>query len=388
MSGTLRVEIVGVEALDATDIALWHAMLAGNPELASPYFHPDFTRIAARVSPHAAVAVFRRGNRTIGFFPHQRRGSSIQPLAAPMNDYHGVIALPGEAPSLEEVASVMNATRLNVGAWVGTATAGEPRETLLVTMPEGYADWYAERRQTWGKYYKDKERARRSLETELGEVRVELGIKDPAMLDHLIDLKRAQYRRTGRHDVFACGWTQQLLRDLMAGASDGFGGSLAAMWAGGKLTAVEYSLHAGGHYHFWFPAYEPRLSRCSPGILLTLDTMRLASEQGYRVFDFGFGGEGYKKYFCDTSQVVREAFVQRPGFRAAVTEAVAGVMATADPDRAEKLKISVRRRWSAIEACETNRIDRVKGALGAVGAALNKVTCKAPAPIAAALDPQ
>lgn len=382
MSGTLRVEIVGAEALEATDIALWHAMIAANPDLASPYFHPEFTRIAARVSPHAAVAVFRRGNRTIGFFPHQRRGSSIQPLAAPMNDYHGVIALPGEAPSLEEVATVMNATRLNVGAWVGTAEAGEPRETVMVTMPDGYEAWYAERRKTWSKYYKDKERARRSLETELGEVRVELGLRDPALLDHLIDLKRAQYRRTGRHDVFACGWTRQLLHDLMEGESDGFGGSLAAMWAGGKLTAVEYSLHGGAHYHFWFPAYEPGLSRCSPGILLSLDTMRLASEQGYRVFDFGFGGEGYKKYFCDTSQIVREALIQRPGFRASVTGAVAGVMATAGPDRAERLKASVRRRWSAIEACETNRVDRVKGALGAVGAALNKVTAKSPRPTA------
>ena len=376
MSGTLRVEIVRAETLDAADIALWHAMIAGNPELASPYFHPQFTRIAARVSPHAAVAVFRRGNRTIGFFPHQRRGSSIQPLAAPMNDYHGVIALPGEAPSLEDVAKVMKATRLNVGAWVGDAREGETRETLMVTMPSGFDDWYAERRKTWSKYFKDKERARRSLETELGEVRVETGLKDPALLDHLIGLKRAQYKRTGRHDVFACGWTRQLLHDLMAGGADGFGGSMAAMWAGGRLTAVEYALHGGGHYHFWFPAYEPGLSRCSPGILLSLETMRLASGRGYRVFDFGFGGEGYKKYFCDTSQMVREALIQRPGFRASVTGAVAGVMATAGPDRAQKLKVSVRRRWSAIEACEVNRVDRVKGALVAVGAALNKVGSK------------
>ena len=383
MSGTLRVEIVGADALDAADTALWHAMIAANPDLASPYFHPEFTSVAARVSPHASVAIFRRGNRTIGFFPHQRRGSSIQPLAAPMNDYHGVIAQPGEAPSLEEVADVMKAARLNVGAWVGAATQGEARETLTVTMPDGFETWYAERRRTWGKYYKDKERARRSLEAEQGEVRVELGLTDPDLLDHLIGLKRAQYRRTGRHDVFACGWTQQLLHDLMKGGSNGFGGSLAAMWAGGKLTAVEYSLHCGTHYHFWFPAYEPTLARCSPGILLSLETMRLASEQGYRVFDFGFGGEGYKKYFCDTSQIVREAFIQRPGFRASVTGAVAGVMATAGADRAGKLKASVRRRWSAIEACETNRIDRFKGAIEAVGDALNKATSKPASPTAA-----
>jgi len=104
--------------------------------------------------------------------------------------------------------------------------------------------------------------------------------------------------------------------------------------------------------------------------------MRLASSEGYRVFDFGFGGEGYKKYFCDTSQIVREALIQRPGLRASVTGAMAGVIETAGRERAESLKASVRRRWSAIEACETTRIDRVRGALGAVGTALNKVTAK------------
>lgn len=376
MDEMLRVEIVGAEGLSAADVALWHTMLAANADLASPYFHPDFTRIAAGVSPYSAVAVFKRGERTVGFFPHQRRGSAVQPLAAPMNDYHGVIAMPGEAPSLEDVSELMKATRLNVGAWVGEAAEGEARETLMVTMPEGYDAWYAERRKVWGKYYKDKERARRSLETELGPMRVETGLTDPAMLDHLIGLKRDQYRRTGRHDVFACGWTRSLLHELMQGGADGFGGSMAALWAGDQLTAVEYSLHGGGHYHFWFPAYEPGLARCSPGILLTLETMRLASADGYRVFDFGFGGEGYKKYFCDTTQIVREAVIQRPGLRASVTGAVAGVMATAGPHRAQQLKASVRRRWSAIEACETSRIDRVKGALGAAGAAFNKVTAR------------
>ena len=51
--------------------------------------------------------------------------------------------------------------------------------------------------QTCGKYFKDKERARRSLEAELGPVRVERGLRDPALLDRLIELKRDQYRRTG-----------------------------------------------------------------------------------------------------------------------------------------------------------------------------------------------
>lgn len=373
MSGSLQIEIVKAEQLTVADRAMWRAMVEANPDLASPYFRWEFTEIAARVSPNAAVAIFTRDGRTVGYFPHQRRGSAIQPLGAPMNDYHGVIAMPGEAPSLTTVAELLNAPRLNVSAWVGPSGAGEPRETLMTVTPqEGFDAWYAERRTTWGKYFKDKERARRSLETELGPIRVERGLTDPALLDQLIGLKRDQYARTNRHDIFACGWTRDLLHALMASEHDDFGASMAVLWAGDRLTAIEYSLHAGDRYHFWFPAYVPELARCSPGILLTMDTMRLGCEAGFRVFDFGFGGEGYKKYFCNATQGVREAVILRPGVGAMLSDAAVGLLNTAGGGKGERLRTSVRRRWAAIEACEVTPANRLLGAVAAAGAAMKK----------------
>lgn len=375
MAERFQVEIKPTNALDAADEALWREMLAANPDLASPYFRPEFTRIAGRVSPDAAVALFRREGRVVGFFPHQRRGGAIQPLAAPMNDYHGVIARPGEGPDLETAARLLDAGRLNVGAWIGEASSGSARETMMVAMETGgYEPWYTERRQTWGKYFKDKERARRSLETELGAIRVERGLRDPALLDRLIQLKRDQYRRTARHDVFACGWTRDLLHALMASDAPDFGASMAAMWAGDELVAVEYSLHAGDRYHFWFPAYVPGLARCSPGILLSMDTMRLAAAEGFRVFDFGFGGEGYKKYFCNAAQTVREAVIVKPGLGATLSDAAVGLIDVAARGRGAAIRTSVRRRWAAIEACETTSFNRFKGAVAAAQVAVGKLT--------------
>ncbi len=376
MPETLSIEIVKAEQLTVADRVLWRAMVEANPDLASPYFAWEFTEIASRVVPGAAVAILTRDGRTIGYFPHQRRGSAIQPLGAPMNDYHGVIAMPGEAPTLATVAELLDAPRLNVSAWVGPSGVGAHRETLMTVLPEDaggdpYAAWYVERRQTWGKYFKDKERARRSLETELGEARVERGLTDPKLLDHLIGLKRDQYARTGRHDIFACGWTQKLLHALMASEYEGFGASMAALWAGGQLTAIEYSLHAGDRYHFWFPAYEPGLARCSPGILLTMDTMRLGADAGFRVFDFGFGGEGYKKYFCNATQSVREAVVLKPGVGSMLSDAAVGLLGSG---RGERLRTSVRRRWAAIEACETTPANRLRGAAAAAVVAMRKAT--------------
>lgn len=380
----LKVDIVKVDALDEAVWADWRAMLAANPALVSPYFRPEFAQVAGRVSPDAAIAVFSRGGETVGFFAHQRRGGAIQPLGAPMNDYHGVVSRPGEAPPLEEAARLLGGARLNVTAWVGQTGLGEDRRTVQVELGEdGYDGWYAERRVTHGKFFKDKERARRSMEAELGTLRVERGLRDPALLDWLIDLKRDQYRRTGRHDIFACGWTAGLLHALLKEERDGFGASMAGLWAGDRLTALEYSLHAGDQYHFWFPGYEPSLARCSPGILLSMDTMRLAAERGYRTFDFGFEGEHYKKYFCNGAKTVREALVVRPGLGAAVSQAAVGAMNMAGAGRGERLRASVRRRWAAIEACEVTPGNRLKGAMQAAGAALAKVRASSGARVSA-----
>ncbi|RZJ43324.1 MAG: GNAT family N-acetyltransferase, partial [Brevundimonas sp.] len=203
-----KVDILKAEQLGEAEWAAWRAFLAANPALTSPYFRPSFTRVAGRISPDAAVAVFSKGGEIVGFFPHQRRGAAIQPLGAPMNDYHGVIARPGEGPTLAEVAELLGGARLNVTAWVGETPLGEDRRTVQVELGDGgYDRWYAERRATFGKFFKDKERARRSMEAELGPLRVERGLQDPKLLDWLIDLKRDQYKRTRRHDIFACGWT-------------------------------------------------------------------------------------------------------------------------------------------------------------------------------------
>ena len=370
---SLTVEIMAAEALGESEWALWREMVAANPDLTSPYFRPRFTRVAARVSPGAAVAVLHRGGEITGFFPFQRRGGTILPLGAPMNDYHGVIARPGEAPELHELARLLNGARLNVGAWVGEARGLVERDCLMVALPEGgYDGWYAERRATERKYFKDKERARRGLERDLGPIATRTNLRDTALLDRLIELKRDQYRRTGRHDIFACGWTRDLLHALMDEQDGDFGASIATLTAGDTMAAMEFSLHAGDRWHFWFPVYEPAAARCSPGIMLSMDTMRLMGARGYRVFDYGFGGEGYKKYFCNASQTVHEGVIVRPGLGATVSQAAVGVLNAAGGERGARLRNSVRRRWSAIEACETDAGGRARGVIQAARAAIAK----------------
>lgn len=374
MSGALSVEIRNIDSLTADECAQWNAWSAADPDLASPYFRVEFARIAGRISPGSALAVFKCDGETVGYFPFQRRGGAVQPIGAPMNDYHGVIGPKGAVPSLAEVARLLGGTRFSVNGWVGPASGGVRGESFRTAICEvgGYEAWYAERRKAFSKYFKDKERARRSMASEFGPVEVEIGVRDGALLDELIALKREQYRRTARHDVFACGWTRDLLHALMAAEHEDFGASIAVLRAGGRIAALEYSLHAGRRFHFWFPAYVPALARCSPGIMLSMETIRLGYDLGYRDFDYGFGGEAYKRYFCDRVQPVTEAVILRPGLPSALGDLTASVLGLAGPVRAERLRNSLRRRWNVIEACETNGADRFKGAALAARVAVAK----------------
>jgi len=377
----LSVETVKPGELTPEEIGLWAGFIQADARYASPYFHPAFTRVAGEVAPGAAVALIHQGGEIVGFFPHQRRGSRVQPLGAPLNDYHGVIARPGFAPALQDLPGLLGAASLAVNGWTGPGE-GEGvlgRQTLQADLSQGWAAYDAERRDAWRKYFRDKDRARRSLERDHGALTVSFDGVDPAALTRLLTLKRDQFNRSGRHDIFACGWTADLLRALPTASEAGFGVRLAVLRAGGRPIAFEYGLYAGDHYHFWLPAYEAGTSRYSPGILLSLETMRLGAAEGFQLFDYGFAGEPYKKYACNREQTVLEGVVHRAGFNTAIEAALAMVgagpalTAGAALGRAP-LGVSVRRRWAAIDACETTVAGRMRGVAAAVSTVMSRVS--------------
>lgn len=360
--------MIGPEELGASERTLWRSFADASPLHASPFLRPEFADIAGRVAPGARIAVLHRGGRIVGFLPHQMRGRAAQPLAAPLNDYHGFIMAPGEAPpTVSQTPDLIKADSFSVNGWVPADSAGESRKVLMADLTQGWEVYDARRREAYGKFFKDKDRARRSLARDRdGEVVTRVDVRDPVLLDELIAWKRDQYRRTRRHDVFACGWTVDVLKALMADHQGDFGASLGVMMAGDRPAAMEFSLHAGSRYHFWFPAYAADAARCSPGVLLTQDTMRMKSKDGFEVFDFGFAGEFYKKYFCDLEEQVTEATVFARPWRRAADRALA-------TGPASRLTGSFKRRWAVVEACEITTAGRLRGAASAAAAGLSRL---------------
>jgi CelD/BcsL family acetyltransferase involved in cellulose biosynthesis len=339
--GPLELEEIRPGALTASDLTRWRAFLAANPDLRSPFFAPEFTRIAGEIAPHARVAVLHRRGEIAGFLPFQRRGATLQPLAAPLNDYQGVIAPPQDRPELDALLRLLGVGGAWVTGWIGPAgsvTGLCPASAALADLSAGWDDYLARQSLAHPKFFRDKGRVRRRIETAFKRCAVTDDDQDEAGLSELVKLKRRQLHRTGQHDIFRCGWTQDILAALLAQPRSGLHARIATLRLDDQVAGYELSLAADAMQHFWIPAYDPEFAAHSPGMLLSLDTMQARRAQGVTLFDLGSGPERYKTYFANAARPVLTGFAYRP-------EGIASPLMAGD--RVGKL----RRRWAVIEAC-------------------------------------
>jgi CelD/BcsL family acetyltransferase involved in cellulose biosynthesis len=373
MRGDVSVEVMRADQLGRAEQAVWQAFRAARPELDSPYFDVRYALAAGAVAPGAHVAVLHRQGAPIGFFPFQRRLGAIQPLGAPMTDFHGVIAAPGEEVDLRELLAALGARAYRFAGLTGAgASAGEDvawRPAMAADLSGGFDAWLASRQAEHPRFFKGKRRAARAIERDLGPLRLEWSRRSEGVLDYVVGLKRAQYRRTRRHDVFACGWTQRLLRRLDEAREDDFGLTYASLYAGDTLVGAEVALMSGGVLHLWLPVYELRHARYGPGMLMTLESLRAAAGAGIVRADFGCADADYKTYFASVSGHVAEGCVHLPGGLTAMRTQ----LSRAAPPLAS-FASRVGRRVDVIAACETTTWGWCAAAALAAGVFLGSAT--------------
>lgn len=371
MDEAMEIEIIRPDALRPEDRAVWDGLRRTEPGLDHPYLDPRYALAAAGV-PGAAVAVFRRGGAAVGFFPFQRRGRLIQPLGAPLTDYHGVIAPAGEGLDPATVATRLDGV-LRVGGWMaagGPVPGFIPRTRLATDVTGGREALVARLEERSHRFFKNMRRLRRGFEREHGDPVFNWDERDPAVLDWIIARKREQYRRSRRHDVFACGWTAGLLHTLFENRSPDFGLRVSSLrTAAGELVAAEASLDDGRTLHLWFPTYDAAYARHGVGTLLTRFELEEAAEAGYRSVDFGAGDEGYKTALAEPAGVVFEGVAEGPRPDLA---RLAGRLLAGGPAPLRRFELSLSRRFDIINACETRAADWWAGAAGAAAAAARK----------------
>ena len=88
----MKVTLVPGRELGSDLVAAWTGLQAANPDLVSPYFHPEFTRIVAAARNDVEVAVLESEGGIVALLPFQREQESHgRPVGGIISDYHGLI---------------------------------------------------------------------------------------------------------------------------------------------------------------------------------------------------------------------------------------------------------------------------------------------------------
>ena len=313
--------------LDDATRAAWGAAL-DQLAVPTPYLTPEFAALVADVRGGVRVAVVERDGRPAGFFPFQTdpavpgddRG---EPVGGRLSDFHGLLAPPDFDLDPVALLRACGLSRWRFDHLVGGHPAFEPfvemtAPSRFLDLSDGFDAYYDARRAAGSRKVKQIARKDRGFERECGPLRFEFDCRDPAVraavLDRMIEWKRAQYRATGVFDLFTLGWPRELLTRLGEPRGDRLTGLTSALFAADadgteRVVAVDVGMRCGPVLHSWFAAYDPVFADHSPGHVCTLRLARAAAEAGVTRLELGRGPEPYKRSLASGSSPVGEGVV-------------------------------------------------------------------------------
>jgi CelD/BcsL family acetyltransferase involved in cellulose biosynthesis len=278
----------------------WNALRASGSHFRSPFFSPRFIEAVSNFVDDIEISIATRGKDLVAVFPFQRhRGRIAHPVGFGINDAHGLISNSLSSATLIDMlrASGLNSFPFHASPLecsnIQEFEFGRTRSFLadLTVDPLGYEHFL---RSTSHTIDRQGQKTRR-LAREEGELRFEFDCRDPQMLQHLLDLKAAQYRRTHIFNILGVPWIRQLVQHLHQENEHDVRGILNVLYAGDKPVALHYGIVEGDLLHYWFPVFDPKYSYGSPGTQLFLEVANTAVNLGYTAIDMGYGEQPYKE---------------------------------------------------------------------------------------------
>lgn len=317
MNSDLHISRKNFSALSERELAEWRALMADQPQAQRAFLSPDFCAAAQGAYGRPVVLVLIRhsaaaGSPLLGLLAVQAcpgwTGTCgvYEPVAGVMNDYFGLLAVPGLRVRPAQLLAATGIGCINFShlddVQLAHGLEGEgPRVGLRTRIHgQGPAHWEA-LRAIDKKLVADTERRERKLVAEHGPLEFSFQSRRAReALDELIALKQDQYRRTGHLQApLFDPHNTRLLHALVALRDPMCTGVLSTLHAGGQLVAVHFGLQSGAMLHFWFPVYEERYAAYSPGRILYRHIIRDAHLHGIEVIDRGEGDSKAKRDFAN-----------------------------------------------------------------------------------------
>ena len=315
----MKITVIPGRQLTPEHVQAWSALQATVPALSSPFLCPEFTVAVAAVRDDVRVGILEQGGRMVGFFPHQRRRWFVgEPVGGWLNDLQGVIAQPDAEWDAGALIRGCGLLEWRYGRLLASQEPFAPfhlrrHASAFIDVSRGYDAYLAEKRQSGVDLENVQQLARktRNVEREIGPLRFESHSSDISVLAALMRWKSERYAPHGYRDAFAVSWARRLLERVHATQTLHFGGILSVLYAGDEVAAAHMGLRSESLWHFWFPAYNPRFARYSPGLMLLLRMAQHASAAGLQGIELGGGAYAFKQTLANRSVILAEGGVAR-----------------------------------------------------------------------------
>ena len=313
----MNIRCVTVDRLTSDEIDAWRDIQRDVPLLLSPYFRPEFTQAVAAVRSDVEVAVLEDGGRPIGFFPFQRTPwNSGRPIGGRLSDFHALVARPEVECEPIELIRACGLSSWHFDHLVGVHPSFErcawsSAESPYIDVSEGF-EAYLLQRGSKRHVMKEFGQKKRKLEREVGPVRFEQHVNDPAIVSTMIDWKTQQYLRTKVDNIFAFRWVVELMEKITEfDETDAIAPLMSVTYVGDDVAAINFGMRSGPVLHPWFPVYNVELQRYSPGTMHWIHMLQAAESMGIKRLDLAKGGESYKQRFKSGSIQVFEGTIDR-----------------------------------------------------------------------------
>lgn len=355
--------------------AAWRAWTREIPGYANPLLSAGFADVMGAVRSDVAVAVYRQQGRVVGVWPHHRCPNRFaRPLGGPFADIQAVLIEPGFCLSPVDALRLAGRDAFRFTALYDPDDRfAEHRvarvDGRVVDLSDGHSAYAAAQKAAHAKSWSNLARSLRKAERDYGDVTYTPGDRDPEAFAWLMTTKRAQFARTGRHDVLAPDWAGRMIDLLWAAPGDGeVCGRLSTLRIGGRIAAADFSIYSGAVMNSWLLAFAPEFSRVSPGMLLVERVIAAAATRGVQRVEMGPGDDRHKTTFANDVRPLDEGFVATPSFRGATEAAIDGAWRLAEAAPAAtvaRFAGRARRRLEQIAAAEPSLAGRTRGVVQA-----------------------
>ncbi len=286
----------------------WCDVLALNPGLGGPCFHPDLFSAVGQHYPSIFVAVLGTGDQ-LGFLPFSREGSRRLALPVPFCDYQAVIAAAGQRWNVDQVLSEINLQAWDFEHLVGAENLDfahaflKPGGSSRIDLRNG-SDAYFAKVCSRNVSFRNLLNKRDQLEKKHGSVRFVLEDQSGVPLESIIRWKAERFNGGQPPDV-----RMRLVFDSLKESSK-LSPVTSALYAGDTLVAAHFGLRFGGVLHYWMPGFNATFRRFTPGHLLVYQLLTHLDQLGCQILDFGPGGESYKQYFSNSTLPVSRGGIE------------------------------------------------------------------------------